>query len=162
MSGVEGFAMPTSCQYLSQHIGTCTCCHQFVARHLVGRTHCAADEVRFAAVARSVALFDAAYQGMPLRRCPSSTWKCTLIERRLPVESLTPSPKGEGRSMLCGHILCLKVFTPLSLRGGVGGEASQHLVHRQRVHNLVHVEESVRIPAAFQLAHQLEGLLAVE
>ena len=38
---------------------------------------------------------------------------------------------------------------------------SQALVHRRCIHNLAHVHEPIRIPASFQLAHQLVCLLAI-
>ena len=57
---------------------------------------------------------------------------CWRYYGRMIRKSLTPNPsqKGEGRSMLMRRLLGLKVIMPLSLRGGVGGEASFFRVNR--------------------------------
>ena len=76
-----------------------------------------------------------------------------------------PSPKGEGSDMPAGSNQGMNVSTPLSLRGGVGGEAPAHQHHaadaQRDIHHALQEQREVAAPVVLKLdAHpqrQTEG-----
>ena len=116
---------------------------QFIARNAISRADCAAGKVGLAAVAAAVALLHRTEQGVALRTHAAHPWRRTFVEGGAPIVI------GLVRSERRLH--------------GVHrhSAAAQELVHRRRIHDLVQVEDPLRIPAAFQAAHHLIHLRAI-
>ena len=81
----EGLTPPPSCEDFAQHIGTGAGGLGLVATDLESGTKGAANQVRLAAVAGTIALLNAAHQGMELCLCSRGTFHLAFVEGGFPV-----------------------------------------------------------------------------